>query len=405
VLFPALARANAQYRLDRLAASEENARDAGFEGAMWAMESAFTGRWTSPWRDADLKEQHVSADLPLAWRRHWHATGDAAFLRALWPALNATCVFWACRFTREDSPRAPPRAAGCSPKGGRGNWTLRGVVTPDESAGTVDDSAYSNAAAAATLRFCGEAAAALGVAGALPREWADMAAAPLLPLDAALSPDGPVHAEHRGYAGKALQQADVALLQYPLGLDFGAALNRRDLDYYANRTQFGNMFTGDCSYAAAYLALGDRQAADAQLAIAWSHIEPHFLAFKELAEDRGTQHFITGSGGLLQTIVFGYASLRVARLGVLSFASQRPVLPPGGVTAVKLRGLHLLGAAFDLWYDAETLCVALHGGGGGGGGGAALELRVLASGERLPLSVEQRCVPRDAVEVAGVGFP
>jgi hypothetical protein len=57
----------------------------------------------------------------------------------------------------------------------------------------------------------------------------------------------------------------------------------------------------------------------------------------------GTQHFVTGSGGLLQAFVFGYPGLRIARRGVLSFTAQRPVLPPLGVTRVKLRGLHLLG--------------------------------------------------------------
>lgn len=38
--------------------------------------------------------------------------------------------------------------------------------------------------------------------------------------------------------------------QYPLGLDFGADQNARDLDYYATVTDFAGMFTGDSSYVA-----------------------------------------------------------------------------------------------------------------------------------------------------------
>ena len=123
----------------------------------------------------------------------------------------------------------------------------------------------------------------------------------------------------------------------------------------------------------------------------------------------GTQHFITGSGGLLQALVFGYPALRIARLGVLSFASRSPQLPPLGVTALKLRGLHLLGAVFDASYNATAFCAQLQAPalevGSRGGSGAALELRVLATGARHPLAaMGEVCVAVQAVEVAGVGY-
>ena len=159
------------------------------------------------------------------------------------------------------------------------------------------------------------------------------------------------------------------------------------------------MFTGDSSYACAYLALGNRSAADAQLLLAFDHIEEHFGVFHETAGDDGhTQHFITGSGGFLQGFVFGYSGLRVARLGVMTFAAQAPTLPPLGVTGVKLRGLRLLGAAVDVAWDAARVCVALQG----AAGGAPLELRLVASGERTPIGPAEQCVALQAVEVAGV---
>ena len=275
------------------------------------------------------------------------------------------------------------------------------------SRGGVDDRAYTNAAAAATLGWCVEAAAQLGLpAAALPPLWAAVAAAPYLPLNDSLSAGGPVHAECAGYGGATINQADVALLQYPLGLDFGAAQNARDLDYYAGVTDFAGMFTGDSSYACAYLALGNRSSADAQLALAFDHIEPHFNVFHETAFDSGhSQHFITGSGGLLQAFVFGYSGLRIARLGALTFASQRPILPPLGVTSVRLRGLDLLGSSFHLWYDDARVCAQLAAE-QRGGGGPPLLLRVLATGAASPLSAggSPVCVPAQAVEVAGVGY-
>ena len=405
VLFPDLARAALQYRLDRLPASMTNALLMNYSGAKFAWESGYTGLWASPWRGADFSEDHLNADVPLMFRRFFFTSGDKTWLASAWPQLNASCTFWECRFQRTDSTGPAPVGypSGCSPKNGVGNWTVKRVIPPDESRGVVDDEVYTNAAGAQTLAWCVTAAAELDIPAALlPPLWSVIAAAPYLPLDDTLYKGGPVHRQNQNYSGQTINQADVVLMQYPLGLDFGEDQNQRDLDYYSTVTDFAGMFTGDSSYACAYLALGNRSAADAQLLLAFDHIEPHFDVFHETAHDDGhSQHFITGNGGFLQTFLFGYAGLRVERLGVLTFASQAPLLPPLGVTAVKLRGLHLLGAAFDFVYDAEQICVSLQP---DGAAGSPLELRVLASGQRLPVGGAPVCVAVQPVAVAGVGF-
>lgn len=405
VLAPDLSMAITQYRLDRLPASLANAAAAGLQGAMWAWESAATGLWTAPCRTCDLNENHISADIPLSMRKFYYASGNTTWLRGVWPLLNETCRFWECRFQRVDAvgPAPPPGyASGCGWKDGTGNWSVFKVMTPDESRGVINASAYTNAAAAQTLAWCGEAAAVLGLSAALPPIWGEMSASPYLPLSDALFAGGTVHVQNEGYAGQTINQADVALMQYPLGLRFDADLARRDLDYYSSKTDFAGMFTGDSAYACAYLALGNRSAADEQIALAFGHLDTqHFQVFTETELGKlGTEHFITGNGGYLQAFVFGYSGMRIERLGVFSFAAQKPVLPPLGVTAMKLRGLSLLGAKFDFWFDADNVCAALHA----GSSGAPLELRVLATGARTALTAEQVCTPLAAVEVAGVGF-
>jgi hypothetical protein len=363
VLFPEMALNAIRYRTARLEASMQRAANNGYSGAFWAWESAITGLDTAPWREADINENHISADIPLAWRSYYYATGDMTTLQSQWNALRQTCIFWECRFTRVDSNTSAPPPAGfgsrCSAKDGTGNFTVRGVICPDEGSGIVNDSAYTNAAAAATLLWCVEAAELLNES--VPDTWLLIGRSPYIPLTDALDPSqGPVHQEYTGYNGwRLINQADVALLQYPLGLDFPADLAKRDLDYWSSVTNFAGMFTGDASYAAAYLALGDRSAADRQLAAVWAHIEPHFNVFMETADGSGTQHFITGSGGLLQNVLFGYAGLRIERPGALSFSSQRPVVPSMGVESVRLRGLHLLGNVLNLWFNNSAICVVL----------------------------------------------
>ena len=400
LLYPDLAAGMLQYRLDRLPVAAARASEYGFEGANWPWQSAFSGidATRAPFIEGQY-EHHISGDIAMAMRAYYLATLDASFLARAWPALNATCAFWACRFARADAPQVP----GCGSKAGAGNFTVRRAQGPDESAGVVDDSAYTVGVGAATLAFCGAAAAALGRAPP-PQLWADIAAAPHLPTSDALFAGGPVHPEYAGYAGAHINQADVALLQYPLGLEFERGLALRDLDYYSALTgaavaggagggaRICPFFTGNSAYGIAYLALGNRSAADYQFELGFLHQTPEFGVWTEYTPAAGYGHlsFITGAGGWLQALLYGYPGLRLARAGgALRFATPAPTLPPGGVTRVTLRGLHLLGTSFDFSYDGSSVCVALRG----ARAGAALRLRSEASGATVAVAAAQACMP------------
>lgn len=74
-----------------------------------------------------------------------------------------------------------------------------------------------------------------------------------------------VHPEYRGYQhGTKINQADVALLQYPLGVAMPRAVALSDLNYYTSVTRQNGYFTGNSAYAIAYLALGERAFAKTQ---------------------------------------------------------------------------------------------------------------------------------------------
>jgi hypothetical protein len=81
--------------------------------------------------------------------------------------------------------------------------------------------------------------------------------------------------------------------------------------------------------------------------------------------------------------------------GALRFATPAPTLPPGGITRVKLRGLHLLGTAFDFAYDDARVCVTLRG----AREGAALRLRSEATGAAVAIADAEACLPLGAVVV------
>ena len=402
LLHPDLAAGALQYRIDRLPEALTRARDFGFDGAMWPWESSFSGIDTCPAATEARYEHHIAGDIAMAMRQYWLATSDTAFLERAWPALNATCVFWACRFTRSDATDGP----GCGSKAGSGNWTIRRAQGPDENAGVVDYSLYTIGVAAATLTFCNDAATVLGYT--TPMAWADIAAAPYMPVSDSLYAGGTVHPEYKGYAGQHINQADIALLQYPLGMTFDSSLALRDLDYYSALTGhpappldgygISPFFTGNSAYGIAYLALGNRSAADAQFELGFLHQTPEFNVWTEMtpAANYGHLNFITGAGGWLQALLYGYPGLRLPHKGgQLRFATPVPILPPGSVTRVRLRGLHLLGTAFDFSYDAKLVCGRLRD----AGRGVPLQLRSEVNGTIVPVAQQEACM---SIELAPV---
>lgn len=102
---------------------------ADYPGAMFPWESAYTGLGVQQTGLFDTLEQHITADVGLAVRlfyeTHVRSTEAAAksFLTQMWPLLNGTCIFW--------DARLEPKSGG----GATSNYTVKGVVGPDESSG------------------------------------------------------------------------------------------------------------------------------------------------------------------------------------------------------------------------------------------------------------------------------
>ena len=366
---PALAASLLQYRVDRLPQALANAAANNHSGAQWPWESGASGAPVSPWHSADLYEQHITGDIAIAFRSYWYATRDVPWLREqAWPVLAGSCDFFAGRATPVPAPVPTPVPNATA------NLTLLGVIGPDEKAGRVDSNAYTNGLAQAVLRFCGEAASVLlsgggTFSGGAPTpaqlaRWADVAERMWLPLSDTLYTSGPVHPEFTGYAGQPINQADVALLQYPLDLTatIGQEVATNDLAFYqalSSGPATSGFYTGDSAYSIAWLALGNRSAADAQLRLAFDHMDlAHFHVWSEVSHGgvtSGHRNFLTGAGGYLQNIVNGYAGLRYDAEGLRLL----PLLPPDGVSSVTLRAMSFAGCRLTVVYDDETLHATL----------------------------------------------
>lgn len=350
-----------QYRTKRLNAAKSIARMNGYAGAYWPWQSGVTGferscgnlsiamksnmnakkRVGCYW----MHEIHISADVALYFRLNYYRSGqNETFLKKVaWPIVSATADFFASRVNRSTHPS--------------GNWTMLQVIGPDEHSYITDSNTYTNAAAGYVMGFAAEAANILGLDPPSLADWMAKSDSMYVPVQEyclswqnASTAGCPadqltvIHPQYDGYHGQDINQADVALLQWPLHMPMDAAIAKNDLRYYAARSSGSDtkgFYTGDSSYAIAMLFAGERAAAETQLMFAFDHQLPPYNIWTETnprvaaRNSTGNLNFLTGAGGFLENIVFGYGGIHYSADGLALHLS----LPPMNVTSMTLRGV------------------------------------------------------------------
>ena len=211
VQHPDYAKSIIAYRFKLLGQAKKNAKQHGFAGAEYPWESAGTGEEMVG--GEFTKERHITADVGWAAWQYYLWTGDKAYLKSMgWPVLSATAQYWVSRVT----------------KSADGKYHVKGVVSPDETAGVVDDDAWTNAVVQANLQAATRAAITLGQPTD-PR-WKTIAGGMYFPFD---KPRGiPAENDTTLTDRFAAKQADTLLLVHPLNVPFDAQTEGKMLDFY-----------------------------------------------------------------------------------------------------------------------------------------------------------------------------
>ena len=228
---------------------------------------------------------------------------DAARRREGFPLMREAARFWCDRVTANAD----------------GSYSIRNVIGANEYAVGVTDNAFTNGAARRALEY---ASAAAELCGERPDpQWSAVAAGLRIPHFA----DGTTR-EHAGYDGEMIKQADANLLGYPLGIVTGREAQLRDLEYYERRIDPRNGPAMSYSvFAIQYARLGMAEKACEMFRRSYlPNLRPPFGVFAETATS-GNPYFMTGAGGMLQAVLFGFGGLEITADGLV----QRPsVLPP-----------------------------------------------------------------------------
>ena len=330
---PDIARSLVDFRARALGAAEANARSYGFRGAMYPWESDELGRETTPHFASQNahSEIHVTGDVALAQWQYYLATGDSVWLAQRgFPVIRETATFWVSRSTFDSV---------------RDRYDIKDVVSVAEGLVGVDDDAYTNAVARRNLEIATLASRRLGVS-ADPR-WAAVAARLHMPMDS-------VSHFYRTYEGAPDSTLGVItpLLSYPLGVPMSNRAKRTHLEQAVHRIgdEAAGAMMGVTLLSVDAAELGDRALVDSLLPYSYrSHVHGPFLLLSETPSNNAFD-FLTGAGGFLQQVIFGYTGLRLEANGLVP--AFPPVLP-SHIKRLVLRNIQVRGKHYDIIVDAS----------------------------------------------------
>jgi trehalose/maltose hydrolase-like predicted phosphorylase len=331
LIHPDIARSLVEFRSRTLEAAEANARANSRRGAMYPWEADERGRETTP-RFAiqnARSEIHVTGDVALAQWQYWLATGDSLWLaQRAFPVLKETADFWVSRADRDSL----------------GRYHIADVVSVAEGLIGVSDDAYTNAVARKNLELATVASRRLGRA-ADPR-WATVAAGLHLPYDSTSD----FYRTYEGAPDSTL--GDVTpLLVYPLGVAMSTSAKRAQVEQAIRSllAEGPGAMMGSTLLSVDAAELGDRAMVDSLLPLSYrGHAKGPYLMLSETPTNNAV-NFVTGAGGFLQQVIFGYTGLRFGEQGIEP--AFDPVLP-SSVSRLILRGIWLKGKRYDVVVDS-----------------------------------------------------
>jgi len=344
LLQPRAARALLDYRLNRLEAARDYAASTGWLGARFPWESAFTGGevcpdWAAETRD---NQHHITGDISFAIRQYLAVTGDTS----VFSDSNANGSGTGCDLVREVAEFWISRT---QLNTSTGFYDITGVMGPDEYHASTDNNVYTNVVAGLAI-YLADYAHCVGGCPQLPPSWTQVAASLALEYSKLLD----FHPQYRGYTpGTAIKQADTVLVGFPLMYPMERSTRNNDLITYEEVTdQTGPAMTWGM-HAIGHLELGQEEEAGEMFYRSYlPYVQPPFYMWTEVAGGGGAVNFITGMGGFLQAVLYGYLGVR-AHLDRMELA---PKLPPA-CSKLTLTGLELHAARMDLIVTSNFLLI------------------------------------------------
>jgi len=339
VLQPSQGRELLNYRLERLETARQHAKDGGWEGARFPWESALTGAEVCPDFAAETRENqvHITADISFAARQYLSVTGDLSWFMES-QGYNTGCdmmtdisSYWSSRISSDGNEMSE----------------ILSVMGPDEDHGSVDNNGYTNVVAGYSIYFSDFLTCA-AECSPIPAQVLQKAKTLKFEYNQGLD----YHPQYTGYTvGTKIKQADTVLLGYPLMYPMNTSTRGNDLFLYGEVVRSDGPAMTWGMHAIGHVEVENFEEAAVFFNKSYQPYAraPFLMWTEQQAPDIGAVNFITGMGGFLQSIIFGYVGLRT-KLNKMEFNPQLPQNSRG----LTLIGLDYHGSVFDLTIDQTT---------------------------------------------------
>ncbi|XP_066928849.1 protein-glucosylgalactosylhydroxylysine glucosidase-like [Clytia hemisphaerica] len=321
IFHPKIGRSLLEYRYQRLPAAMEIAKKYKFKGAMFPWESALSGFEVCPQEVYGRNEIHITGDIAFAINQYYSVTGDLDWIRNYgFPIIYQSAVFWESRVTFEKES---------------GTYWINDVMPPDEYHYPVNNSVYTNVIAQINFRLAIKFADLLDIK--IPSHWEDIAASIYIPFDEKLQ----YHPEYDGFditdPKSVVKQADTILINFPLMYPMDKDTRKNDLFLYGKITDSNGPAMTHSMFSIGWNEIGEKQNADQAFQKNYENIQPPFHVWSEIRKGDGAANFITAAGGYLQSIIFGYAGLRLRDDGLHFDMQPLPGNKPYCLNGIKYR--------------------------------------------------------------------
>ncbi|KAM4017648.1 protein-glucosylgalactosylhydroxylysine glucosidase [Anomaloglossus baeobatrachus] len=336
LFYPEMARHILKYRIRTLEGALHNAEEQGYKGAKFPWESALTGYEVCPEEIYGDQEIHINGDVLMIFRQYYYMTKDVDFfaLSGGWDVVSSIADYWCSRAVWSEEEQS---------------YHIKGVMPPDEYHSDVNNSVYTNALARISLNFSMDLAKDLQQP--FPEIWNEIANKIKVPFD----PKNNYHPEFDDYQlGDQVKQADVVLLGYPLLFAMSPEHRRNDLQIYEAVTDPDGPAMTWSMFAIGYMELKETKMAEQQLKKCFANITDPFKIWTENTDGSGAVNFLTGMGGFLQAILFGYTGFRITEK-CLAFD---PTFTDD-VTAFSITGVCYLANKIDFTFSKDLTTVEL----------------------------------------------
>jgi trehalose/maltose hydrolase-like predicted phosphorylase len=335
LMHPGMAKSMVNFRFKTLDAAKQNAKMNGYNGAMYPWESDELGNEATPrfaYQNA-LRENHITGDVALAQWQYYLATQDKKWLSDTgYYVIKETADFWLSRSSYNKE---------------KNRYEIKNIVSVDEGRVGINNDTYTNSIAKKNLQTAIEASRILNKD--INPKWKEVENKIFIPYDS-LNQIYPTYEN----SPDSILGSVVTMLNYPLLVKMNEETKKNNLTNAAKlvyKDGPGAMMTITLLPVIG-VELKNEKLFNELVNLSYKpFLHQPYNVLTETPNNHSI-NFITGAGGFLQQVIYGYTGLRITDQGVIQ--EYKPMLP-FNIKELTLKNFYFNEKKFDVNVKGNNL--------------------------------------------------